>query len=187
MRLSLGCPHTPSQSQKAKIMVKILDEYRSVKDLPPPAPSKPVSSAAPVPAEKKESVETEVTSAHPFPAAPGVALTADTAVTPAQPSESTVERLLKEQQEATAKKMRGRTDMILYAPSVNDSAQKVPPSLDLAHFISPYGLGWVCRTVCSARFRVEGIDSDQCSVSGNQTRVASSVEAHAVPSLCSFQ
>lgn len=106
-------------------MVKILDEYRSVKDLPPPAPSKPAAApSSSAPSEGKKA-EMEIAGAHQFPAAPGIALTADTAVTPAAPTETTIERLMKQQQEANAKKMRARTDMILYAPSVNDSAQKV--------------------------------------------------------------
>lgn len=122
---------SPSQSQKAKIMVKILDEYRAVKDLPPPAPSKPAAAPAPsAPASgqvagQKGSGDVEFAAAHPYPAAPGVSLTADNAVTPAAPSESTVERLLKEQQEANAKKHRTYTDMVLYAPTLNDIAKKV--------------------------------------------------------------
>lgn len=112
-------------------MVKILDEYRTVKDLPPPAPSKPAAAAAPsatpaaAPTSEKKAMDTEVAPLHPFPAGAGVALTADTAAATSAPSETAVERLLKEQQEAAAKKMRGRTDMILYAPSVNDSAAQV--------------------------------------------------------------
>ena len=109
-------------------MVKILDEYRAV---PPPSASK--SAAAPAPAaapsssnstERKEA-PVEVASAHPFPARPGVSLTADTAAILAAPSESAVERLLKEQQEASAKRFRGQSGLILYAPSVNDIAKKV--------------------------------------------------------------
>lgn len=108
-------------------MVKILDEYRTVKDLPPPAPSKPATAplASQSSGEKKETPGVEFTAAHSFPAAPGVSLTADTAATPAAPSETTVERLMKEQQEANAKRHRGQTGLILYAPSVNDIAQKV--------------------------------------------------------------
>ena len=69
----------------------------------------------------------KVAGTHPFPSAPGVALSAETAAQTA-PSESAVERLVKQQQEQAAQRARGRTEMVPYGASVADVLKQVSGS-----------------------------------------------------------
>eukprot|EP00741_Cyanophora_paradoxa_P005331 tig00000880_g5170.t1 len=103
-------PADDAESQRVKILSKVLDEYDAVKDIPPPAQVNTVTasgSAAPpgsiplfIHPSQVMSKETAnapdrpvVAGTHAFPNAPGVALTPDTAAE-SNPSESAIERVL---------------------------------------------------------------------------------------------